>query len=85
MANLAVSDGAEVRKLMVVERLGYDHSIGRYAAIVKDGDRERTVVKTGKVWRFWGAQDRIRPLVEHIARCEKNGEPPFLQPGVRGQ
>ena len=44
----------------VVERMGFNHSIGMYSAFVKDGERERVAVwHKGGPARFWGAQDRL--------------------------
>ena len=44
----------------VVENMGYNHSIGMYSVLVKDGDKERVVVwHRGGPKRFWGPKDRI--------------------------
>jgi hypothetical protein len=69
-------NGAEVA-CPVVERLGYNHDAGAYAAIVLHDGREQTAVKEGQRWRLWGAKDRVRPLVEHIERCARQGRDPF--------
>lgn len=71
-------DGAEV-SCPVVERLGYSHDAGAYAAIVTHDGREQTAVKQGRQWRLWTARDRVRPLAEHIERCARAGRPPFAR------
>ena len=46
----------------IVESMGYNHSAGVYAAVVKDGDVERVAVwdKGGRAdARFWTAKDRM--------------------------
>jgi len=53
----------------VVEKLGFNHDMGGYAAIVMAGGRERTIVKQGTApWRFWSADDRAQPLIDAMAR-----------------
>jgi|WetSurMetagenome_2_1015567.scaffolds.fasta_scaffold06573_5 hypothetical protein len=37
----------------VVESLGYNHDVGAYAKVVKDGDKERIVVGTRGCWSFY--------------------------------
>jgi len=56
------------KRYKVVESMGFNHDIGRYAKIVRDGDRDRMAVKEAGQWRFWGAADRVQPLVEAIER-----------------
>ena len=46
----------------VVENMGFNHSVGMYTKLVRDGERERMAVKQGKRWRFWTAADRVKPL-----------------------
>jgi hypothetical protein len=56
---------------LVVESLGFVQDIGERAWIVMlPNGSERTAVGTAKNARFWGARDRIRPMVEAIARSK---------------
>lgn len=43
-------DGIEYE---VIEDLGFVHDFGTYAKVVRDGERERIIVKRLGVWRFW--------------------------------
>ena len=55
----------------VIERLGFNHDIGGYVAIVRAGGSEATVVKQGGVWRFWTPADRARPLIDYYQKLEE--------------
>ncbi|WP_419917471.1 hypothetical protein [Candidatus Poriferisocius sp.] len=49
----------------VVESLGFEHTAGMYAKLVKVGDGEKMAVKAPRgAWRFWTAEDRVKPLRE---------------------
>lgn len=57
------------KRYKVVEDMGFNHSTGTYAKVVKAEDGERVAVRPpGGVWRFWEAKDRARPLAEAAAR-----------------
>ncbi len=59
----------------VVESMGFNHSVGMYAKLVQDGERERMAVKQGKCWRFWTAEDRVAPLRKGLHRKVVSHEP----------
>jgi hypothetical protein len=51
------------RHYTVLERLGFNPDVGGYVAIVRDDERDVTVVKQGKgPWRFWTPKDRTQHL-----------------------
>jgi hypothetical protein len=54
----------------LVENMGFNHSIGMYAKMVKLKDGSETVVvrPTGGTWRFWTPRDRTQPLREAAAK-----------------
>lgn len=56
----------EGKKYKVIEKLGYVHDIGKHCAIVIDGERERTVIKNGKTWKF------AKPLI--LPRSDIRGQ-----------
>lgn len=75
-------DGTEVT-CPVVERLGFNHDIGAYAAVVVHDGGEKTAVKRpGGTWRLWMPRDRVRPLREHILQSAAAGVAPFGPPGA---
>ena len=56
------------RKVKVLESLGFQPSIGKYAKrVLIDGKEQMAVGGPGR-WRLWTAEDRTRPLREAIAR-----------------
>lgn len=62
-------------KYPVTESLGYVHSVGAHAVEVETPDGFRKAVKRGGTWRFWTAEDRVRPLREALsARTTETGE-----------
>ena len=52
----------------IVERMGFNHSIGMHAMIVQDGDSERSVVKASGIWRFWIADDKIKTAGRYVGQ-----------------
>jgi hypothetical protein len=59
----------------VVESLGFVHDIGWHAWVVRMPDgTEKTAVGTTKRARFWTAADRVRPLVDAIARSKPSDD-----------
>jgi hypothetical protein len=62
----------------VVERMGYNHDVGMYATLIQLGEEQKIAVRPPNgTWRLWTARDRVQPLVEHIARCAREGWDPF--------
>lgn len=55
-------------KCKVVESLGYIHDIGQRAVIVLHEGVERKAVGGSGHYRFWGARDRVQPLVDELER-----------------
>lgn len=60
-------DGANYK---VLDNLGYQHSAGVYAKEVETESGARIAVRPrhGVSWRWWGAGDRVAPLVAWAAR-----------------
>ena len=48
-------------KCKVIENLGYQPSAGKFAKIVEIDGKEVVVVKCGKTYRQWTAEDRVSP------------------------
>lgn len=48
----------EGKKFRVTETLGY-HQVGMPAKYVQTPDGERVAVKSGGVWRWWSAGDKV--------------------------
>lgn len=75
--NVTMEDGNAVMAT-VLERLGFNHDVGRRAIWCGYEGKEFMAVCVGGFWRKWGAKDRVKPMIEHLERCLKNGEKPFL-------
>jgi len=56
MTNLTVNG----KKYRLIEKMGFNHSVGKYVAFIeKDGEEKKVVKDTGGDWRFWTVEDRI--------------------------
>ncbi len=70
---IAVLVDGETLQLSVTESLGYNADVGGRVNCVMHEGKERKAVQRGGVWRLWGAQDRVQPLIEHIEREARAG------------
>lgn len=62
----------EGTKCKVVESLGFVHDIGMRAVVVLHDGVERKAVGSRGQYRFWGARDRVQPLVDELERRARN-------------
>jgi hypothetical protein len=70
--NVVFEDG-KLAFCKVVESLGYNHDAGAYCKIVEHDGREMLVKcpRSMQLWRPHTARDRVKPLVDHMARLKR--------------
>jgi len=47
------------KRYEIVDSLGFNHSCGMYAKVVKTKKGEKVIVKHCGTWKFWGIKDRL--------------------------
>lgn len=70
--NVVFEDG-KLAFLKVVENLGYNHDARAYCKIVEFEGREMLVKRPQglKLWRPHTAQERVQPLIDHLAEQKR--------------
>lgn len=60
-------------KYGVAENLGFSHDVGMYAKVVYTPTGEKMAVRHrgSRLWRFWSAADRVRPLREAMKQAQR--------------
>ncbi len=72
------------RKYTVTDSLGFVHSVGMYVKEVQTEDGFKMVVKDAGRWRFWTAQERVKPLKDWCDQQRKYRNLLQLDYGFRG-